>query len=143
MKFELDNSIYEKIKYFSKNGDIFQNNKDFENAIKMYKQALELIPEPKTSWEASTWIKTAIGETYFFMKNYEAAEQSLVEAVKCPGGKENPFIHLRLGQTYFELAKFKEAKKELTSAYILDPYSSLFEGEDLKYYNLIRNNKHL
>ncbi|SRR6266496_1141198 len=138
MKFELDANIYERIKSLSQEGDEFQHAKNYEKAINKYNEAFLLIPEPKTSWAASTWILTAIGETFFFMKKYQEAKQSLIKALGCPGGKENPFIHLRLGQTYFELNKVKEAKRELNKARALDTYNSLFKGEDNKYYDLIK-----
>jgi tetratricopeptide (TPR) repeat protein len=138
MKFELDDAIYEKIKALSASGDSAQREKKYAEAIGAYKEAMSLVPSPEESWEASTWLLVAMGETYFFMKEYEEAEKCLLRALNCPGGEENPFIHFRLGQAYFELAKMEEAERELSIAYRSDGQAALFQGEDKKYYDLAR-----
>jgi hypothetical protein len=53
------------------------------------------------------------------------------------GGKENPFIRLMKGQVLYEMSFFDEAKQEFKIAYELGG-EKLFEGEESKYYNLIK-----
>jgi tetratricopeptide (TPR) repeat protein len=53
---ELPNKIYEKIIMLSEEGDALAEQSNFNEAIKKYKEALDLLPTPKNQWEASTWL---------------------------------------------------------------------------------------
>ena len=46
------------------------NSKD---AYRKYKEALDIIPEPKTSYETATWIFVSIGDLYFKDGQYDKA----------------------------------------------------------------------
>ena len=41
----------------------------------------EDVPLPKTDWETSTWIYTALGDTYFLNREYEKAKSNLYNAL--------------------------------------------------------------
>lgn len=64
---ELDERIYREICDLSQEGDQYLDDDNFELAEKKYLEALDLIPKPKTEWEASTWLYVALGEVYFFL----------------------------------------------------------------------------
>lgn len=51
-------------------GNVFVENKYLDKALESYNAALDLVPLPKDNWETSTWIYTAIGDTYFLMNEY-------------------------------------------------------------------------
>ncbi|MFJ7973568.1 tol-pal system YbgF family protein [Psychrobacillus sp. NPDC096389] len=135
---ELHDELYERIVSLCSQGDDLVNSFEFENAIKMYLKALDLVPEPKQNWEASTWIYTALGDTSYMNKDYDASKHFLFNAINCPDGIENPFIMLRLGETLYELGDVNKAKEYLLRAYILEGYS-IFENEDDKYFDVIRS----
>ena len=90
------------------------NTKD---AYRKYKEALDIIPEPKTSYETAT--------DYFF------------EAKNCPNGVSNPYVLFRLGQSLVEMNDESEAKEFLLRAYMLVG-DDIFCDEDEKYYNVIK-----
>jgi tetratricopeptide (TPR) repeat protein len=105
-------------------------------AEKKYLEALDLIPKPKTEWEASTWLYVALGEVYFFSSKYLEAISFFSEALKCPEGLGNPLINLRMGQCYYELGNYGSAKGYLLKAYMVEG-KEIFEGEDDKYIKFV------
>jgi tetratricopeptide (TPR) repeat protein len=109
---------------------------EFDEALKVYRAAAELIPDPKEDWEASTWIFTAIGEALFFKGKYAEAARNLRVAVASPDGLGNPLVHLRLGEVYYELNDFEKAGDELTRAY-MGGGKEIFESEDPKYIDFL------
>ncbi len=62
---ELNDKVYNKIVSKCEKGDKLIEKLDFEKAIKIYTEALDLIPIPKNIWEASTWVYTQLGDVYF------------------------------------------------------------------------------
>ena len=94
----LADSVYDKIQEFCEKGDEQVSLYEFDKAIEEYKKALDFIPEPKTEWEASTWVFCALGDVYYLKGEYDLALDNLLEALKCPDGLGNPFVLLRIGQ---------------------------------------------
>ncbi|WP_059172937.1 tol-pal system YbgF family protein [Bacillus sp. FJAT-27445] len=135
---ELQDEVYEQIVELCSQGDELVNNGEFEEAIELYSNALDLIPEPKIIWEASTWVYTALRDTHFFIENYEVAMNFLYDALNCPDGMGNPFILLRLGECLYELGEVSKSKEYLLRAYVLEGYS-IFQSEDDKYFQVIIN----
>lgn len=107
-------------------------------AITYYKQALDLIPDPVEDSPYATQICTALGEIYFLDRDFEKAFEYFAEAIRCKGGLGLAHIHLRLGQLRFERGEMERATDELMRAYMGSGYA-VFEGEDPKYYNLIKD----
>lgn len=130
---ELSDAIHERITQLSREGDDLADNGRYREAVEKYLQAFELLPEPKTDWEACTWLLAAIGDANFNSKNYEQASAALNDAMHCPGAIGNPFIHLRLGQSQFELGNLDRANDELARAY-MGAGKEIFANEDPKYF---------
>lgn len=135
---ELDNKIYTQIVQLCEEGDSLFEEEEFDKAIEMYSNALELLPLPKSNWEASTWIYTALGDTYFINDDFETAKNHFYNALNCPDGISNPLILLRLGESLFECGDFEKAKEYLLKAYMLEGYK-IFHEEDDKYFDLIKD----
>ena len=114
--------------------------KEWDKALKQYNEALNLIPDPKNNWKASTWLYVAIGDVYYYDKQYNETINYMNEALKCPEGLGNQYINLRIGESYFELEEWSNAKKYLIEAYIVEG-TDIFEGEPQKYYKLIESEK--
>lgn len=129
---ELDNALYERIGALSEAGDALAEGEDFEGALAKYWEAFDLLPEPKTNWEAGTWLMAAIGDANFFQEDYTAGRDNLGHAMQFPNAIGNPFLHLRLGQCQFELGDLDRAADELMRAY-MGGGPELFEDEDDKY----------
>jgi tetratricopeptide (TPR) repeat protein len=138
MYLELQDELYRKISSICSKADNLVDTFKYDEAINMYLKALYLVPEPKRDWEASTWIYTALGDTCYMKKDFDASKNYLFDAVNCPKGIENPFIMLRLGESLFELGEVNKAKEYLLRAYILEGYA-IFDSEEDKYFKVIKN----
>ena len=134
---ELDDHIHEQITDFCAKGDQLFEKSKFEEALVQYNAALELVPQPRSNWEASVWIYTAIGDTYFYKKDYQKSVDAFYDAYNGPGAVDNPFVNLRLGQCLFELAQMEKAEDFLLRAYMLDG-EDVFDSEAPKYIKHMR-----
>ena len=134
---ELDDYTYSRIVAICEEGNNACHAGDFDRAIALFNEGLDMLPEPVEIWEAATWFFVGIGDAYFLSKRYKSALDTLLDAMHCPGAIGNPFVHLRLGQVQFELENYILATDELTRAYMGDG-SKIFEGEDPKYFEFLK-----
>jgi len=134
---ELPDDIYSRIEALCARGDELVEGGEFDAALDRFNDAWQLLPEPKTQWEAATWILAAIGDVHFASEEFAEAHDAFLSAVAAPNGFGNPFIHLRLGQTALELGETREAANELTRAYGLEG-DAIFEREDPKYFRFLK-----
>ena len=129
---ELSDSIHAEIQRLCGEGDELTQSDRYSKALERYWAAWELLPEPKTEWDAATWLLAAIGDANFLGGDFKAGRDNLNTAMHCPDAIGNPFLHLRLGQCQFELGDLDHAADELTRAYMAEG-EQLFEREDPKY----------
>jgi tetratricopeptide (TPR) repeat protein len=129
---ELDESVYSRIRDLCAKGDALATQQQFEKAFAFYRDALNLVPRPVEEWEATTWILVAIGDLYFMAGKFEKSFGAFEDAVRCPSGLGNAFIHLRLGECCFELGQPDRAADELTRAY-MGAGREIFAKENFKY----------
>ena len=134
---ELSDELHEHILTLSKQGDTLVENGDYTAALEKYWSAWNLLPEPKTEWNATTWLLGAIGDANALGGDYAAGRDNLSLAMHCPGAIGNPFLHLRLGQCQFELGNMDRAADELARAYI-GAGSDIFEGGD-RYFDFLKS----
>jgi len=113
---ELSEDTHRQIARLCERGDQLAANGVFDEALKFYKNALDILPEPKSDWEAALWIYAAIGDSHFLSRDFASAKTTFTEAITSYGGQGNPFLHLRLGQTHFELEDM-----ELSLIHISEP----------------------
>jgi tetratricopeptide (TPR) repeat protein len=135
---ELPDTIHEQIQRLCAEGDdLFEQERD-EEALARYYSAWELLPEPRTGWEAGSWILGAIADVHFYRDDFAAMIKPLMTAMQCDGATANPFLRLRLGQCLFELGEFDEAANWLAGAY-LEEGKSIFDEDDPKYLAFIKS----
>ena len=134
---QLTDEVYAKIQHLCARGDQHASTRDFADALKFYWLAWDLVPQPKTNWDAATWILGAIGDVNFQGHDYEAGRDNLTNAMTCPGGLGNPFLHLRLGQCQFELGELDRAADELMRAY-MGAGADIFQDQDPKYVEFLK-----
>lgn len=139
---KLPDSDIEKIEALSTEINDFIENEDFEKAFALIMKALELIPEPRSEYAESTWLYSTLGDIFFLTEDFEQGLSAFTDAVQCPEGLGNPFVHLRLGQCQFELANFDKAADELLRAYMADGLE-IFETEDPKYFAFLKTRAHI
>lgn len=135
---ELPETTHSEIQRLSEIGDALANGHKFSEAISVYWQAWDLLPEPKTAWSAATWLLAAIGDANFLCRDYAAGRDNLSAAMHCPDGLGNPFLHLRLGQCQFELGAVDRAADELIRAY-MGAGSEIFQDQDPKYLRFLQS----
>ena len=134
---DFDYESYNEFNRLYENGNNLVASESFDAAIQSFKKAYSLIPEPKKEWEESTWVLTAIGETYFFTEDYKNALDPLLDAINCPEGLGNQLLHFRLGQVYYELGSLNDAAENLMRAY-MGAGIDIFDDEDNKYLDFLK-----
>lgn len=134
---QLESELYGRITVLCDAGNNHLGAGEVQRALALFEQALALLPAPPEQWEAATWIFAALADCHFEAGNFEAVRDAARQAVACPGGLGNPFVHLRLGQAQLELGNTERAKDELARAY-MGGGDELFEGDDPKYWRFIR-----
>lgn len=133
----LDDSTHEQITRLCDEGNELAEQGEFAAALKAFKSAWELLPEPKTNWAAATWVLAAMGDTHFLAGDFVNGRDDLLVAMHCPDAIGNAFLHLRLGQCQFELGDLPKAGDELARAY-MGAGSEIFEAEDAKYFTYLK-----
>jgi tetratricopeptide (TPR) repeat protein len=134
---ELPDDVYAEVKELCQEGDILAATGETAEARKRYVAALRLLPRDPRTWAASTWIYVAIGDTHLRCGDVDRAYKCFHNAVQCPDGLGNPYIHLRLGQTAFERGEHDRAADELMRAY-LGGGPGIFAEDDPKYLAFLR-----
>lgn len=134
---ELDDALYGEIQALCEQGNSLVESRDFRGALRLFHRSWELLPEPREEWDAATWILSAIGDVHFFLGDYPNVIAAMSNAIRCPEGLGNPFIHLRLGEAAYELGQFERAKDELTRAF-MGAGKEIFASEDPKYLEFLR-----
>lgn len=134
---ELSDEIYDQIKALSSEGDEFAEAGCYQEALEKYCVAWDLLPEPKTNWDAALWIQAAIGDANFFRGDFETSLNNFLRAMQVEGAIGNPFLHLRIGQCEFELDNDERAVDEMCRAYMSEGFA-IFENEDPKYFQLLK-----
>lgn len=139
IKHKLEENIYKQIVLLSNQGNALFNGEKYTEAILKFEKALSLVSEPKNVYEATTWLLTSIGDSYFFMEDYNNAIRIFYDALNTSFGLEKGFIYLRLGQSLYELDLFQDAKKNLFKAYMLNG-SLIFATIERKYIEILIDN---
>lgn len=134
---ELPENIHSEIERLSAEGDALAEEQKYSEAIPVYWQAWDLLPEPKTGWNAATWLLAAIGDANFLCRDYTAGRDNLSTAMRCPDALGNAFLHLRLGQCQFELGVIDRAADELMRAY-MGGGTDIFKDQDPKYLRFLQ-----
>jgi tetratricopeptide (TPR) repeat protein len=133
---ELPSTVHDAIQHFCSDGDALASAGKYEEAIGEYNRAWEIVPQPKSQWNASTWILAAIGDAAFLANYRTSAKKALEYAMVCPDAVGNPFLHLRLGQVLFDMGEHDRAADELMRAY-MGGGADLFAAEDQRYLSFL------
>jgi tetratricopeptide (TPR) repeat protein len=125
---ELSENLFDQVETLSAKGSNFFDKTAFDQALEKWVQALDLLPEPKTDWDAYTWLSTSIGDAHYQLAQFDVARQFLFDALNGPDAQGSPFIHYRLGQCEVKIGNQDSAKNHLLQAYMLDG-EKIFHGE--------------
>ena len=133
---ELEDEAHKRIQDLCSRGDALAEKSDYASALELYWAAWDLLPEPRTDWEAATWILAAIGDANYLGGDYVAGRDNLSMAMHCPQAIGNPFLHLRLGQCQYELGNLDRAADELARAY-MGAGPDIFDGAE-RYFTFLK-----
>lgn len=124
---------------YAEEGNILFDNEEYDQAIKIWLEGLASLSKPINAQSEAVWFQTSIADAFFMQGKYEDAYPYLWDAKSNLSGEGycNPFLMLRLGQCSYELGK-EDAKEYLMRAYMLAG-EEIFESEDEKYFDLIRD----
>lgn len=134
---ELNDTLYDALKAYAERGDELAAAGEYRSAIQEYNRGWALIPEPKSDWNAATWILAAIADAAFLGGFVQSAREALDYVMTCPHAVGNPFLHLRRGQVLFEQELYSSAADELIRAY-MGGGPELFDDEPGKYLEFLR-----
>lgn len=134
---QLPDDVLTEITELCRRGDDLAGSGRLDEAKTLYVDALRLIPGDPRDWAASTWIYVAIGDVHFQQRVFDRAYKCFHNAVLCPDGLGNPYVHLRLGQTAFELGRHHRAADELMRAF-MGGGPGVFDEDDPKYLAFLR-----
>lgn len=129
---QLTDVVHQNVMALCKQGDNQVAARQFEKAKDSYLDALLLLPPNHQEWEAATWIYVAVGDVHLHLNNNEKAFKAYYNALQCPNGLGNPYIHFRLGQHYFEQENWEKAQDEFVRAY-MGGGIDIFMEDDPKY----------
>jgi len=125
---ELPDDIYTRIEHLSEQGNLKLDDGNFEGALVSWREALALLPEPKQNWEAAVWLYASIGDASYQSGDYAAAKDAMFDALNCPAGIENPFVHYMLGKALLHMED-ERALEYLLRAYMLDG-EEIFDSDE-------------
>lgn len=131
----LPDTIGGQVERLSMRADLLMEQGRFAEAIQLYQDGLELIPEPKSTYEVTLWFLVAIGDAYWHLQEWEHALPYFEQSKEVLGGQENPFVWLRLGQLYYELGDLVSAQQALQTGLEMEG-EALFEEEAPRYLQL-------
>jgi len=127
---KLSENIQDRLDDLSVQGNELCDASKFDEAIQKWRGAMELLPEPRTDWEAYTWLSASIGDAQYHLGQFDAARDSFYDALNGSGGVANPFIYYRLGQSLVRLGDESRGLKNLLKAYMLDGEQIFFADDD-------------
>lgn len=116
---QLSDAIYNELHGLADQGNVAIDQGRFNEAILLWEQALQLLPEPVTQWQAAFWLYASMAEGYYQLERFDESVASLTQAMNCPEAKENPYPYYMLGKCYWRL-DHEQAAEYLLKAYDLD-----------------------
>lgn len=136
----MDDQTLDRIDQLSEEGNAYCDEENYDQAIRVWSEALALIPKPQHVHVESLWLEASIGDAYFLqddfenaLPHFENAKNNIIE-----NAYENPFIMLRLGQCYLESINTEAAQEYLLRAYMMEG-KDIFEDESPKYFTFLSN----
>lgn len=126
---DVDDSIYEEIISLSEKGNEKLDSECWEEAISIWKQALQKVPEPQVDHESYTWLNASIADAYNFGEKYDLALNHFESAYRGYGGESNAFVLFELGKAYSDRNDWLKARDFLLRAYMVAG-QEIFEGEE-------------
>lgn len=128
---EIAPEIKARLEELAEKGNQLEKEEKYEEAIQVWEEGLNLIPEPQQFYSETIWFLAAIGDVYFNKQLYSKAHGYFDKARGNLSGEGygNPFIMLRLGECCLETGDEKDATEYLLRAYMMEG-KEIFEPDE-------------
>ena len=136
---EIDEETSKKLDELAQKGNELLEKGEIEQALIIWQDAINIIPEPKYEKAEVVWFEVSMGDIYFIKKDFHKAEMLFERAVKnSSGAGKESFIFMRYGESLYEINHKITAKEYLLKAYMLDG-EEIFKSEEqnLKYLDFL------
>lgn len=111
---------------------------DFEAALDLFEQALDLVPEPWDEHDEALALLISIADMQFLLDDYASARETFQAAVNSfEEAGDELLVQLRLGQSLLELGDEAGAAEWLAAAH-KSGGAKAFEVEDPKYLDFLK-----
>lgn len=136
---ELSEEIINKLNELAEIGNDYYDQEKYDEALKVWEEALSLIPHPQQFYSQTVWFLASIGDIYFIQNNFAKAFDCFDTARGNLSGEGygNPFVMLRLGESCLETGDERNALEYMLRAYMFEG-NEIYKGEDPKYFEFLR-----
>lgn len=116
---QLPENLYTSLSSLADQGNTLLDQDQPKEAIRIWREALALLPEPADQWQAAFWLYASMGEAYYQLAAFNEAITMFNQAASYPEAGDNPYPYYMLGKCYWHL-KHERAPELLLKAYDLD-----------------------
>ncbi|MDB5282666.1 MAG: Cell wall assembly/cell proliferation coordinating protein KNR4-like protein [Bacteroidota bacterium] len=133
----LTDKLHDKISKLKDEGWHLSRERKYAKADDKFKEAIALIPEPKTEYNYLGLLWSEMAENFKFKKDFNAALTVYEQIMELPGYGDDAHYLVEIAKIRYELGQMDKVKKDLIEAYKLEGKSA-FRYVDAKYYQLIK-----
>lgn len=122
------------IDQYAEKGNAYFDQGEVDKARKEYSKILDILPKPKTQWDAYAWAIIGIGDCYFMKQDFEHAYDYFRLLEKDHDAISNAFYTWRMGQCLYRLNRKEEALIFMNLSYLEDVSLLPIDEECYQYY---------
>lgn len=139
----MTSELQRKLEQLYKKGAQLEKEKQYDEALRVWQEGYNLIPEPRWRFDIASEFLAAMGEVYFLRKGMYREAYDCFDMMRGYGGFGNPYVMLRMGECCLELGDQKGAAAYLRGAW-LEEGKEIFEPDEngendgRKYYEFLQ-----
>lgn len=119
-----------QVEQLSERGSAFSDAGRYVEAIQLWREALDRVPDPRSDWEQASWLNASIADACYQQGQYDEAKSHLFDALNGAQAQGEPFILYLLGKVLWQLQD-EDSVEYFLRAYMLDGEEIFREDEDV------------